>query len=468
AAVVRAEAASWRGDPMAAHRIWIDAAELRVEAGLSSAGYPLYRAVEAAWFAADFDATARVVAHAERLGLEHAEWIRLLATAAAGLNRHGGRTGPEALNALRKLIDVHDLSRGGFSLRDRALTTWLHLLVGDHTRARDLAAELVRDCRELDGAGVLPRALTLKARSEFHMGMYGDASADAAEAMRLGDELGQDVIATGVPAGVLAQIAAVRGEEERCRELVSAVAAYDGSRGIVRVDAARAVLDLGLGRCEDAVELLCELAAGPKPMEMTWQVPDLVEAAVRTESLDRVAGAFEWFADYALATGHAWAEALVERCRGLTASEADAGVHYARAAQLHRRPGDRPFERARTELLYGEWLRRARRPADARVQLRSAVEIFDRLGARPWARRARAELRAAGESVSDAAERPGRLTHLTPQELQVVRLAADGLTNRDIGARLFLSPRTVGYHLYKAYPKLGVASRAELARLPLA
>lgn len=113
---------------------------------------------------------------------------------------------------------------------------------------------------------------------------------------------------------------------------------------------------------------------------------------------------------------------------------------------------------------YGEWLRRVRRRADARTQLRAALDVFDRLGARPWAERARGELRAAGESRT-ATRSPDLLDQLTAQELQVVRLASAGLSNRAIGAQLFLSPRTVGYHLYKAYPKLGVTTRAELARL---
>ncbi|MCO5991696.1 helix-turn-helix transcriptional regulator, partial [Actinoallomurus spadix] len=141
---------------------------------------------------------------------------------------------------------------------------------------------------------------------------------------------------------------------------------------------------------------------------------------------------------------------------------------YAEALRLHDK-GGRPFERARTELLYGEWLRRARRRSDARGPLRSALEVFEGLRAEPWAERARAELRATGESAATA--RPAAadlLERLTPQELQVVRLAAEGNSSRDIAAQLFLSPRTVEYHLYKAYPKLGVSSRRELARLELA
>ena len=111
--------------------------------------------------------------------------------------------------------------------------------------------------------------------------------------------------------------------------------------------------------------------------------------------------------------------------------------------------------------------RATRRRADARVQLRSALEVFQRLGAATWEHRAVSELRASGDSKGSAERDCDPLSLLTPQELQVARLAASGMTNRDIGAQLFLSPRTIGYHLYKAYPKLGISSRAELARLDL-
>jgi DNA-binding NarL/FixJ family response regulator len=127
-------------------------------------------------------------------------------------------------------------------------------------------------------------------------------------------------------------------------------------------------------------------------------------------------------------------------------------------------PDQRPFDRARTQLLYGEWLRRARRRTEARPQLAAALETFQRLGASPWADRARTELRATGRTLrrQDTARVP-----LTPQEMQVVRLVAEGGSNHEVAAKLFLSPRTVGYHLYKAFPKLGVTSRTELAHLDL-
>src|SRR5262249_14177287 len=124
-----------------------------------------------------------------------------------------------------------------------------------------------------------------------------------------------------------------------------------------------------------------------------------------------------------------------------------------------------PFQRARTELLYGEWLRRERRRIDARPHLRAALETFHRLGVPAWEDRARRELRASGESARR--RDPSTLGQLTPQELQIARLVAGGLTNPEIGAQLYLSPRTIDYHLRKVFTKLGIASRTDLARIGL-
>lgn len=132
----------------------------------------------------------------------------------------------------------------------------------------------------------------------------------------------------------------------------------------------------------------------------------------------------------------------------LLAPDEDAADLYLAALRGH--PDDRPFERARTALLYGEWLRRARRKSEARTQLRDAFETFRRLDATPWAQRARAELDATGEAVPEPAG--GALAVRTPQERKIICVAARGLSNKDIAAQLFLSPRTVGHHLYKAFP----------------
>ncbi|WP_190140644.1 helix-turn-helix domain-containing protein, partial [Streptomyces longispororuber] len=153
---------------------------------------------------------------------------------------------------------------------------------------------------------------------------------------------------------------------------------------------------------------------------------------------------------------------LVDRARGLLAAPEDAEPHL-RAAVADPVLAHWPFERAQSLLDLAEWLRRRRRVAEARVPLTEALEAFRRLGARPWVERARAEARAAGLGVADAA--PDALAELSPQQRQIVALAARGLTNREIGEKLFLSPRTVGSHLYRSFPKLGVTARSQLRDL---
>jgi DNA-binding CsgD family transcriptional regulator len=191
-------------------------------------------------------------------------------------------------------------------------------------------------------------------------------------------------------------------------------------------------------------------------------VPDLVEAAVRANQTERGQTALAGFEQWAAHTAPPWALALVPRCRGLLSAGAAADRHFAEALRLHG-PSSRPFDRARTQLLYGEALRRARRRVDAREHLRAAFTTFEQLGASPWAERARTELRVSGETARQ--RNPSTLDQLTPQELQIVRFVGEGATNRDVAAQLFLSPRTIDYHLRQVFTKLGISSRAELIRL---
>ena len=149
------------------------------------------------------------------------------------------------------------------------------------------------------------------------------------------------------------------------------------------------------------------------------------------------------------------------RARGILALPDEAEAHFKNA--LSDTAGDQwPFERAELRLDYGEWLRRRRRINEAKPVLTEALGIFRRLGARALVQRTQAELRASGVAVSGSPDDRDVLEELTPQQRQIVRLASDGLTDREIGERLFLSPRTVGSHLYRSYPKLGVASRHQL------
>src|SRR5215213_4146245 len=188
-------------------------------------------------------------------------------------------------------------------------------------------------------------------------------------------------------------------------------------------------------------------------------------AAVRAGQEAAAAGPLAAFEQLATAVGTPDLLAQLARCRGLVGPDEEAAGRFEEALDLQQSQG-RPFDLARTELAYGEALRRARRRGEARAHLRSALESFQRLEAAPWAERAGAELRATGETARK--RDPSTLSQLTPQELQIVQLVGKGGTNREIGAQLFLSRRTIDYHLRNVFVKLGVSSRAELIRLALA
>ena len=187
------------------------------------------------------------------------------------------------------------------------------------------------------------------------------------------------------------------------------------------------------------------------------EAPDLIEAYVHAGRRTDAERALATFQSQVEGTPGTWSMAAAGRCRGLL--EDDFEPAFATAFGLHEQT-TMPFERARTQLCYGERLRRAKRRSEARGQLHSALDTFEQLGAESWANRARNELRATGESVRR--ERPA-IEALTLQELQVALKVAEGATNKEVAAALFLSPKTVEAHLSRVYGKLGVRSRTELA-----
>jgi DNA-binding CsgD family transcriptional regulator len=467
ATLMAAHVAAWDNDVRESYRLYMESADHYTDAQHEAAGYPLFRAVELAWQAGDFSRAEVAAEHAERLQIEHSHWVRDLATATAGFNR--SRTVPiaEAVAALRRLIAIHDEFSGSMTPENRAMVAWWQLLIGDIDAAEQTAAETVRLARQTGSAAALPRALVLNGITEFRRGRWRDAEALAENAVDLSIELGQRIGPVKARAHILAMTAAYRGEEQQTRSIIEAAQADSPGDTSVAIDTALALLDFSWGRNEEALDRLMGHLDSNAPGDALTLVPVAVEAAVRAGGVDRVADAFDWFAQWAEASGQKQLLAQVERCRGLLAGDRDAGAHFERAAALHKEADPSfPFETARTELLLGEWLRRARRVNEAKSRLRSAAAVFERLGAEPWTDRVRRELRAAGDAGPVEAA-PALADRLTPQELQVVRLAAAGLSNREIGEQLYLSPRTAGYHLYKAYPKLGVASRNDLAKLGL-
>ncbi|MFW6723724.1 ATP-binding protein [Streptomyces sp. MAR4 CNY-716] len=435
------------------------------------------------------EAGALLISHAPQSRAYGREMLRAAATYAW----FGGDVA--ALHRAADLLEEYGDAAGGEARRaDRAVRGLAHMAADDFARGLPLVADLLDDApvgstarmqaissasllpddvqlpviaEEIDHAradgiiGRLPYLLHLLARQQLYAGDHREAERTVAEAAEIARDTGL-AMRVGRLHNLLARIPAIEGDEERVRDLVTPGMNAGGNYGIT----ALALLDLGLGRHEDVLARLAEARAGTARYSaaLLFATADEVEAAVRLGTPDRALLPARRFAAWAAAGGQPWARAVALRNEALLAPSAGAAAAaYAEAVRLHADSPGRTFERARTELLFGEHLRRERRRTEARTHLRTALQLFDALAAAPWSDRARAELRAAGEAQATArATAPDPADRLTPQELQVVRLAAEGTSSRDIAARLFLSPRTVEYHLYKAYPKLGVTSRREL------
>ncbi|SEF94796.1 regulatory protein, luxR family [Nonomuraea solani] len=428
--------------------------------------------------AADREAATLMLVDAARHAVfgSDAELARATATAMAGPGPL-----PAGLMTVAQVINderVHDLT----PVRDAVghlletaqdqpaqflLAASLSLLAGDHTTACRVGAALVARCRDDGLIGVLPPALALLAQAQMVNGRHRDAAEAADEALRVAHDIGQSHRVQHL-GGILAWLAAIYGDTERCRTLVAGLDPAVEAGRVMGIWAS-GLLHLGLGDAREALECLAPLWHGGRRHQTValYAAPDLIETAVRAGRPDLAVEPLAEFEHWAKAVGTPLMAACAARSRGLLAQGAEAGTHLAEAVRIHDRhaDSDQRFERARAELVYGEFLRRDKQRAAAREHLRTAFDLFDLLGTHPWALRAQAELRALGSKAVSTAEGPASL--LTPQELQVVRLAADGMANRDIAAHLFLSPRTIEYHLYKAYPKLGVGSRAELMDLEL-
>jgi DNA-binding CsgD family transcriptional regulator len=261
----------------------------------------------------------------------------------------------------------------------------------------------------------------------------------------------------------------MRGDEEQLHAHLSELQALVATRGATllrgRIARALGMLDLGLGRPSAALAHLLVSIDAVRPESnplVVLGVPDAVEAALRAQRLGEVTDHLDRFQQWVERFPNPARLALLARCRALV-EDTDAERHFVHAIELADALS--PFDMARTELLYGEWLRRQRRRLDARRYIRTALARFQQLGVPPWQARARSELRASGVTARE--RDPSTRDQLTPQELHIARLVADGMTNPDVAAQLFLSPRTIDYHLRKVFAKLEIASRGDLAGVDL-
>ena len=311
-------------------------------------------------------------------------------------------------------------------------------------------------------------SLTVLGWAYIDTGRWDEALDVAAEAADLAEANHMDIVAASADA-ITATVFALRADSSAARRHADrALATVDPAEcGLVaaRVRRALGVAALADGSYLQAFTQLRGLFSDDGTPLHNYAsylgVADLAAAAVRAdrrmEGRDVIEHAFSRLDGKASAR----LEQLIARARGILADPGGAEAHFGTA--LADPAGDQwPFERAQLRLDYAEWLRRRRRINDAKPVLTQALETFRRLGARSWAQRAQAELRACGVAVTGTPGEPDALGELTPQQRQIIRLASDGLTDREIGDRLFLSPRTVSSHLYRSYPKLGVASRHQL------
>jgi DNA-binding CsgD family transcriptional regulator len=319
-----------------------------------------------------------------------------------------------------------------------------------------LAASQAQVARETGALLHLQFGLSFLARSQMLAGELTAATLTIDEARLIAE-------ATGNPALLNAPmiLAAWRGHEAQASELIDATAEEAATRRWTSNNYARSVLYNGLGRHDAARDAAWE-AFQPDPIGYgTYLVPELAEAASKTADRAQLEFALEWLSERTRVISSGWASGIEARVRALL-SEGEVAESLYRQSIEHLSSTRARLELARTHLLYGEWLRRERRRLDAREHLRTALEAFTRMGAEAFARRAERELLAAGERAGKRTV--DTLDQLTPQETQIARLAANGNTNREIAAQLFISPSTVEYHLRKAFRKLDVKSRTQLAQ----
>jgi DNA-binding CsgD family transcriptional regulator len=384
-------------------------------------------------------------------------WIRASADPIAGRD--------ELIQHLRKIIGSPIEEP---SLWRIASTAWL---LDESGLAITLLQDAMQRLRAPGVRGTSGGSLTVLGWAYIDTGRWDEALDVAAEAAGIAEANNMEMVAASADV-ITATVLALRADSGAARRHAArALATVDPAEcGLV---AARARRALGVAALADGsyLQAFTQLSGlfteDGQPLHNYASylgVADLAAAAVRADRRMEGCDVVEQALGRLDGRPSARLEQLIARARGILAGPDVAEAHFDKA--LADPAGDQwPFERAQLRLDHAEWLRRRRRINDAKAVLTEALGTFQRLGARSWAERAQAELRACGVAVTRAHREPDALTELTPQQRQIVRLASDGLTDREIADRLFLSPRTVSSHLYRSYPKLGVASRHQLRDL---
>jgi DNA-binding CsgD family transcriptional regulator len=441
----------------------LDAAERLVPLDPGLARETCLEALAAGIFAGRFDKgrDALQVVHAAPPASQPPASIDLLVNGLATRAAEGYAAGVapqrEALEAFRQGDDD-----------DPAKDRWLWLAcrvaadLWEHEIWAELATSGVRRSREAGALSVFPLVASYRAGVHVHAGEY-------AEGLELLEEASAVTHATHTAPLIQARqlVAAYRGDEAQALELIEtgrqgAIARGQGM-ALSMIDCANAVLFNGLGRYDEALVAAQRACAHDELSLYGLALVELIEAAVRSTDARVAATALERLSERTRASGTDWALGIEARSRALLTDGPSAEPLYVEAIERLSHGRLVPYL-ARAQLVYGEWLRRQRRRLDAREQLRSAHETFSRIGAEGFAERARRELQATGETARKRSV--ATRDDLTPQEAQIARLARDGLSNPEIGAQLFISPRTVQYHLRKVFAKLDIASRNQLGSVP--
>ena len=456
----------WTGDMEAANRVKMETSvELEPTAPAKAAHMRARATASLAHLLRGEEALRTAASAADLLGKSGADDLRVPVMAAQAQARSG------------VLPDGRDMARGfAEALQDRSgdalayNVAELFLLYDEVEPAKALLSPFLARARANGELSEVAFYLVPITAVELARGRLSAALAAATESLDLAEELQEELLQLAYSVVVLAEASAALGRADEARAKASRgidLARRCGS-GLLEARALAALgsLELGLGRPGEAVEALSRVAEMVRgggyrnPLFVPFS-SDLAEALARAGRRDEAMEEGQRLAEESAASPSPFAFAAAARVRGIVAKD-DAFTDDFDEALAEHEASPRVVERARTELAYGERLRRAGERREARIRLAAALETFERTGAAAWAERAREELRASGERVRT---REAALTdELTPQELQVALIVAEGVTTKEAAGRLFLSPKTIEFHLGRIYRKLGIRSRAELAR----
>ena len=368
----------------------------------------------------------------------------------------------EAASALRRSLATFE------QMSAEEITEWHHVgpfianALWDPDAYRFVVQLLETAARQQGAILALRPALVSSSTQEIREGRFSAARTRHIELLEITEAVGGF---TSFYALLDVELLAWEGDEEATRakihDLIEVGTAVGSGTGILIGHRAMAILELSLGRYPEALTAALAVEAAGMPFYSCFALPLIVESAMRCADVKTATEALEQIEERALVVQTPFALGAMWRCRALVSDDDRTESSFSSAIEWFEKSPCRT-DLARTHLLYGEWLRRKKRRSDARVELRKAHDMFESMGARAFAERARLELEATGERART--RRVESTSDLTVRELQIARLAADGLTSREIASQLFISPHTVEYHLSNVFQKLGVRSRIHLAK----